>query len=109
MPGFNGNGPTGQGAMTGRGMGRCTSGNTNIDREIGFGRGRGFGCRNGFRGQNGGFGMGRMGGNMAANQGLAMNNFKNIDDEVSYLEKQANQLEQSLGQIQQRLDQLKKE
>lgn len=37
MPNKNGMGPTNQGPMTGRGMGRCGNGN-----------GMGYGCRNGF-------------------------------------------------------------
>lgn len=39
MPNKNGTGPTGQGPMTGRGMGRCGNG---------IGMGIGYGCRNGF-------------------------------------------------------------
>lgn len=57
MPGRNGTGPLGQGAMTGKGMGYCvvdgqTAQNTN---HIGFGMGRGQGRG---RGRGRGFGMG---------------------------------------------------
>ncbi len=38
MPSLNGTGPTGQGPMTGRGMGRCGNG-----QNAGFGYGQGFG------------------------------------------------------------------
>lgn len=76
MPGFNQTGPTGQGPMTGRRMGRCTNYGANLKdqpneqgnaapeaefpgRGFGMGRGRfgrgrgrgmGFGMRNRFRG-----------------------------------------------------------
>jgi hypothetical protein len=48
MPGQDGTGPAGQGAMTGRGMGFCTGFmNSGFGRGMGrgFGRGRGFGWR----------------------------------------------------------------
>lgn len=69
MPGFNQTGPSGQGSMTGRRMGRCTNFGANLksqptetkeetnenlpknSQERGFGFGRGAGRR--------GFGMGR--------------------------------------------------
>ncbi len=44
MPGFDGTGPAGQGAMTGRGLGQCGCG-------MRRGFGRGFGRRLGFRQQ----------------------------------------------------------
>lgn len=40
MPRFNGTGPLGQGAMTGRGFGPCGNG-----MRMGSGRGFGLGCR----------------------------------------------------------------
>lgn len=45
MPGRDGTGPMGQGAMTGRGFGFCAAGNA-----FGYGAGLGlrFGCRRGF-------------------------------------------------------------
>jgi hypothetical protein len=42
MPRFNGTGPTGQGARTGRGMGRCGGG---LQQGLGYGRGYGLGQR----------------------------------------------------------------
>ncbi len=43
MPGRNGTGPMGSGAMTGRGLGLCTGTNT-----ARYGAGAGIGCRHGF-------------------------------------------------------------
>jgi hypothetical protein len=56
MPGRNGTGPMGKGAMTGRGLGNCTGTNavsvvgTGMRRGFGFGAGRGcgFGMKRGF-------------------------------------------------------------
>ena len=53
MPNFDGTGPTGQGARTGRGRGCCLPGQGR-----GFGRGGGMGAGTG-RGQSGGLGCGR--------------------------------------------------
>jgi hypothetical protein len=84
MPGFNQKGPDGQGAMTGRRMGRCTNfgaslkkqnftepevlsqndaGNQpDVDQELGVGRGIGRGFGNGFgRGLGRGLGRGAVG------------------------------------------------
>ena len=44
MPGMNGTGPSGQGAMTGGGFGRCNP-NADSGQRIGRGMGRGFGGR----------------------------------------------------------------
>jgi len=46
MPNRNGTGPTGNGPMSGKGMGRCGGG-----RGAGNGQGLGLGRRGGFRGQ----------------------------------------------------------
>ena len=59
MPGFDKTGPSGQGAMTGRGRGRCaTPGEDSVERDsLGFGRGLGRGLGRGFgRGMWRGFG-----------------------------------------------------
>ncbi len=72
MPGFDKTGPEGEGAMTGRRMGRCTGYGARVHKSLptenpedspenyggrgfglsrgGRGRGRGFGLRNRFRG-----------------------------------------------------------
>lgn len=47
MPRRDGTGPMGRGAMTGRGLGRCTSAGV-YGRGRGFGPGTGYGCRRGF-------------------------------------------------------------
>jgi len=57
MPGRDGTGPLGQGALTGRGLGVCTGANARFygaGRGFGTGRGLGRGMRCGF-----GFGLGR--------------------------------------------------
>ncbi|MFW5782618.1 MAG: DUF5320 domain-containing protein [Candidatus Muiribacteriaceae bacterium] len=55
MPGFDGSGPLGQGAMTGRGLGNCNPANAGRRTFYGYGRGagRGFG-----RGVGAGYGRG---------------------------------------------------
>lgn len=64
MPGFDGTGPAGQGAMSGRGMGRCNNANrpatgkfasrgmcNGSRKRLGCGNGNGFGRKhNGFNG-----------------------------------------------------------
>jgi len=55
MPGFNRTGPMGEGALTGRGLGRCNPKNENQDDNItqaDFRRGRGFGRGRGLRRRN---------------------------------------------------------
>ncbi|HHT60790.1 MAG: DUF5320 domain-containing protein [Paludibacteraceae bacterium] len=73
MPGFNQKGPTGQGPMTGRKMGKCTNfgagkrdsaekaeyENFNADKEQGMGRGRGLGLGRCLRGRGRGQGRGQ--------------------------------------------------
>jgi hypothetical protein len=57
MPNLNGMGPNGAGAMTGRGLGRCS-----VPRELGpgsgYGRGMGHGMGRGFGRRLGWFGVG---------------------------------------------------
>jgi hypothetical protein len=54
MPRFDGTGPTGQGPLTGKGMGNCPGASSDSRKGMGFGRGfgrgfcRGFGWRNFF-------------------------------------------------------------
>lgn len=45
MPGRDGTGPMGRGALTGRGLGNCKSDKTVLRQGLGFGRGRGLGRR----------------------------------------------------------------
>ena len=50
MPGRDGSGPMGDGAMTGRGFGSCTSANTLVKGTgLGLGFKNGLACRHGFR------------------------------------------------------------
>ncbi len=69
MPRFNKKGPNGAGAMTGRKMGRCNSGNLSDNEKtsfenndnLQFRQGRGFGCKGqGNRNAVRGMGRGRM-------------------------------------------------
>ena len=59
MPGGNGTGPSGEGPLTGRGLGSCGSGVSNAAPNNNQGRGRGFGRGLGF---GRGFGRGRRSG-----------------------------------------------
>lgn len=107
MPGFNGNGPVGKGAMTGKGFGVCIADNDMGRRRGGFGQGYGTGCRNGFGARKAGAGVGQMRGGMAAGRQWGQNRFDSGVDEAAALEAEARQLQQSMEQIQQRLDELK--
>ncbi len=69
MPRFDKKGPNGVGAMTGRKMGKCNSGNFSSNENSGiesdnnllFGQRRGFGCKGrGNRNAGRGMGKGRM-------------------------------------------------
>ncbi|MFZ5596509.1 MAG: DUF5320 domain-containing protein [Bacillota bacterium] len=82
MPGFNGSGPRGNGAMTGRGLGYCMNyvGN-GMSRGIGLGRGGGLRCRR--------------------------NNIQGGDrQETVFLREQVARLEEALEQARERIDQL---
>ena len=54
MPGFDKTGPTGQGAQTGRKMGRCKTENETSSDELMTGGGRGLGLGMGNRGNSSG-------------------------------------------------------
>lgn len=65
MPGFDGTGPRGQGAMTGRGLGPCNKNGTMQENlgyrpRLGLGLGRGYGAGAGV-GRGMGYGRGRGG------------------------------------------------
>jgi len=92
MPGFDQSGPNGEGAMTGRGMGRCGS-NASTDTVFGFGRGAGRGRGRG-AGMRGGFG-GR--GMRFANQPGGSD--ANLTAQVDELKKTIAALEQRLARI----------
>jgi hypothetical protein len=93
MPGRNGTGPMGQGAMTGRGLGYCTGNNTAVyGRGAGCGFGRGFG-----RGMGLGYGFRRGFGNFYAGQLPDM-----ADKEI--LTEQKELLQRSIDAINKQLD-----
>lgn len=99
MPGFNGTGPLGQGAVTGRGMGRCT-GAVPADavpaRGFGLGMGRGFG-----RGRGRGFGPVPM----SAWHGYARPATEQVD-EKTILENQIKGLQNQLEMLNKRLNEI---
>ena len=104
MPGRDGTGPLGRGALTGRGLGDCEGGRAGYTgRAFGFGRGRGMrGC---------GFGRG-MGGWMGSGRGYGLRAWYADESGVSgreALNEQKNVLERQLEAIQARLDGLSEE
>ena len=97
MPAGDGTGPTGMGAMTGRGAGYCAGAVTPGFAGYGYGRGAGFGggrgCRNRF------FGAGFQG-RFAARPGL------DPEMEKQTLKNQADALRNQLDAIQKRLEEM---
>ena len=85
MPRFDGTGPLGFGARTGKGMGRCSSlaaGYRGMGMGMGMGRGRGFGA------------------------GLYIGQTK--EDEITSLKNEARIIEDHLNNIKQRISELEK-
>lgn len=106
MPGFNQNGPAGQGPMTGRGMGVCGTA-SGIGGMMGRGRKAGGRCRNANSGWFQGRGMGqgqRLGGMnspaFAAGTPVAQ------EDERETLRAAYEAAQQDLARLQKRLDEL---
>lgn len=104
MPGRDGTGPLGRGALTGRGLGDCEGSRAGYaGRAFGFGRGRGMrGC---------GFGRG-MGGWTGPGRGYGLRAWYADESGVSgkeALNEQKNALERQLEAIQARLDGLSEE
>lgn len=96
MPGQDGTGPMGQGAMTGRGLGVCNS-NTQT---TAYGRGCGMGL--GRRRGGSGFGRGQ-----GRGFGLNANTIAQPQqDELSTLKNQANLLKNSLDNVNNRISEL---
>ena len=96
MPGFNGTGPLGRGAMTGRRMGYCANAS---DEAIAF-RGRGFGAGYGRgRGFGRGFGYGR---------GFYNRELTDVS-EKTILENEINTLKDQLVSLEKRLSELNDE
>ena len=95
MPRLDGTGPSGQGAMTGRGKGNCqNSGICNQQRLcVGYGKGNGQGMGFGFRhGQNSSSNI----------QPLAK-------DELTFLKNKANKMESNLNNVKSRISELEQD
>ncbi len=106
MPGLDGTGPMGQGAMTGRGMGNC-QGNSNMQR-LGVGYGKGVGCGRG-NGMGCSYGVSNTR-KMSYGKGFGFRaNLQNSkiaplqQDELSLLKSQANMLENTLNNVKSRI------
>ena len=95
MPGFDGTGPRGQGAMTGGGFGNCAGG-------FSQGLGQGFGQG---RGRGAGRGLGRGYGRCGYYAGQPLGRFAQLPeaDEKSVLESRLKWLEQESTRIHERL------
>ena len=109
MPGFDGTGPRGQGAMTGAGMGYCAVPLSEVNRPMGtrrfYGRGGGRGWRNCFW-TSGLPGWARVQRGMRAFGGFGQG--VSPEDEVSLLKSEADYLKQQLEETQARIQVLEK-
>lgn len=90
MPGGDGTGPMGRGAMTGRGFGICNDANV-TEYGIGFGFGRGLGCRRGF-----GRGFAR---NFQLNQTPSKTQKEFLTDQKKFLEERLNMVSKQLEEL----------
>ena len=111
MPGFNGTGPDGAGAMTGGGRGLCNMANDNRGTRFatGFGRGLGFGrryMREGSGMRRRAFGGGGLGWNQPDPAGYYASD---AVDEIEMLKNQANYAKNSLDAINRRIAELEKQ
>ncbi|MFH0783759.1 MAG: DUF5320 domain-containing protein [Pseudomonadota bacterium] len=103
MPGFNGTGPEGKGAMTGGGRGRCATTTQQIygNNFSGFGGcGRGQGWRNGRER----FSFGKSGGRRSSFPGINAS-----VDELEIVKAEAAALENSLKKISERINLLQQQ
>lgn len=109
MPGFDGTGPRGEGAMTGGARGFCNTGYGGY--YPGYGRGYGLGWGRGFRGGAGsGFGPGRgYGWRGAYPPPYAGPYAMNREDEIGLLKEQAEMLKANLDAISKRMKDLESE
>jgi len=110
MPGFNKNGPAGQGPMSGRGMGVCGTA-SGQDSMLGRGRGAGSRCRmaNGGWSQGRGMGLGQRGfgqrlGGM--NSAVSENSAPVVQDEKEALRAAYEAAQQDIARLKKRLDAL---
>lgn len=104
MPGYDGTGPRGQGAMSGGGRGYCVVPNSETPMAM-IGRGRGFG-----RGLKGGMGRGFRNNFYATGlPGWARAQGVSQENELSILKNQAGYLKQQLDSIQARVSQLEQD
>ena len=93
----DGTGPNGEGSLTGRGLGNCTTGGAAVN--YGYGRGAGRGCGAGV-----GFGRGFRRGYSV---GVAPANYPvNPQNSKEYLEARKNNLEKDLENIKSELERL---
>ena len=111
MPGFNQTGPTGFGAMTGRGRGLCKAGRpvdeTGITGNAGFGRGVGVG--RGFRCGPGPQMRANMGRGFGRNRAAFLGGYpEDAPVEIDMLKQQAESIKHTLDTINQRLSELEK-
>ena len=90
MPGRDGTGPMGRGAMTGRGFGICTDANA-AEYGMGFGFGRGLGCRRGF-----GRGFAR---NFQLNQTPSKTQKEMLTEQKEFLEGRLNMISKQLESL----------
>lgn len=104
MPGRNGTGPQGRGALTGRGLGPCGSGLGRGSAFAGQGFGGGFGFAGG-RGRGRGFGRGMAGG-FAAPAADFQGGALSAEEERAALSRAASGLERELADIKSRLSEL---
>ncbi len=118
MPGFDGTGPMGRGAMTGWGQGYCNPSGRSY---AGTGLGRGRGMRGGFRpgmgrGRGPGRGYGRggaypvPGGRYGSTSGIGYSTYPmKPEEEVNMLKAEADGMKSELDAIKRRIEELETE
>lgn len=107
MPGFNGTGPMGQGARTGRGFGYCAPGIGSAPYQGIYGVGRGGYPRGGGRGRAWGAGRGSGWNAFGAPYPPSANPYPPAPaDELSFLKEQSTGLQSELESIRKRMEEL---
>ena len=98
MPGYDGTGPMGQGAMTGGGFGACATGVAAGRKFLGFGRGRG-----------GGRGLGAVRGFAFKRRVLPADPYMpEPKEELSMLKQEAEYMKRDLSDVEARINELEK-